>query len=238
MPAPWAPRAAQSVPGSRPSRADRVEPGRVERPGGHQHGRAGQLDLRRRRSPRATSRPPGTSTVHRAGASGPTRRRAAAKTAHAPVPHDCVSPTPRSCTRMARGPARRRGRTRRSPRPGTPAPAGPAERCAAVPARPGPRRTRPRAGCPCRRRRRAASAAVVADLHLHAGPDPGNRAGPISHGDVAGLVHDDARARRPGSRCAASPARPRARRRRGSARTPARRCRTSRRASRRRCGSP
>ena len=53
---------------------------------------------------RRPRRPPGTSTIHVGvvvGLAAPTQRVARATAAHTPVPQDRVSPTPRSCTRMA-----------------------------------------------------------------------------------------------------------------------------------------
>ena len=187
-------------------------------------------------SRRTRSRPPGTSTVYVTSVGRARRGRAAATmTAAAPVPQDWVSPTPRSCTRIAtcRGPTSTTNSTltpsgyarRGSPR---------ARSSSVARRRPGRRRTRRRAGCA---RTRRSPASVAARRRRPAASPPGSSAVPML----------DRRRRRRRRRAPLGPRRgsrsrtrraARARRRRGSGRRPAPRCRTSPRSSRRRCGSP
>src|SRR5665647_2981435 len=61
---------------------------------------AGPASSTRSPSTRTCRVPPGTSTHHTCGAPAPAQVRTARAAAHAPVPQDCVSPTPRSCTRI------------------------------------------------------------------------------------------------------------------------------------------
>ena len=170
----------------------------------------------------------------------PRCRSAATAAATVPVPHERVSPTPRSCTRMVTPPVDGRGQHLDVDPLGKLRGVERHRRCdvesGQVRRRSATRRRRRGAGC--RRRRRCPPKRRPPTI---ADPVPNWLALPMSTVTSADGRIDRRAARPAGGRPASRRRTRRAARARwpaGSARTPGRRCRTSARSSRRRCGSP